>query len=62
VLREPSLAIARLPKDLMVTMDNLVENNHNSSPSWVQVCAMKAAYIKGEYRLLLDWTHILHLA
>ncbi|KAE9991064.1 hypothetical protein EG327_000535 [Venturia inaequalis] len=47
VLQEPSLAIARLPKDLVVTMDNLVEHNHDSSASWVQVCYMKAAYIKG---------------
>ncbi|TID16135.1 filamentation protein-like protein [Venturia nashicola] len=47
VLLEPSLAIARLPRNLVVAMDNLVEHNHDSSASWVQVCYMKAAFIKG---------------
>lgn len=46
VLHEPQLAVARLPKDIMTTVMQLSEGPHQSK-AWIQVCAVKCAYIKG---------------
>lgn len=46
VLREPNLAAARLPKDIgAALLDFNATGTH--SPLWIQVCGVKAAYIKG---------------
>ena len=46
VLREPGLAAARLPKDIGATLLNFGATGTHS-PLWIQVCGVKAAYIKG---------------
>lgn len=46
MLREPGLAAARLPKNIGQSM---LDYNATStySPQWIQVCGVKAAYIRG---------------
>lgn len=50
ILREPQLAAARLPKSIMGTLARITELPH-LSPAWVQVCAIKGAYIKGDFNM-----------
>ncbi|KAJ5573645.1 Tetratricopeptide-like helical [Penicillium hispanicum] len=45
-LNEPSLAVGRLPKNLTVTMESLV-NEGSSLTTWTEVCLVKGCYIKG---------------
>ena len=46
VLKEPGLAAAPLPKDISTTLLNFRANGTHS-PLWIQVCGVKAAYIRG---------------
>ena len=46
VLREPCLAATRLPKDIGAALLNFGATGTHS-PGWIQVCGVKAAYIKG---------------
>lgn len=46
MLREPGLAAARLPKNIgQSLLDYNAASTH--SPQWIQVCGVKAAYIRG---------------
>ncbi|KIW09261.1 uncharacterized protein PV09_00183 [Verruconis gallopava] len=49
VLHEPQLAIARLPKDIAHEVNNVTNGlpPQQKYGSWLAVCAVKAAYIKG---------------
>ncbi|KAF2404229.1 hypothetical protein EJ06DRAFT_540904 [Trichodelitschia bisporula] len=46
VLTERGLAVARMPKSIIASLRDVSSRSH-SSPQWVQVCAIKGAYIKG---------------
>ena len=46
VLKDSATAAARLPHNVALALEEALESA-TQSPSWVQVCGVKAAYIKG---------------
>lgn len=46
-LGEPALALSRLPKDIQGTFETILESTRLSR-KWIQVCAVKGGYIKGQ--------------
>lgn len=48
-LHETALAAVRMPQDVMTVIQEVAGDGPPQAPSWIHVCAMKCAYIKGTF-------------